>query len=216
MTEEPPDITDVKDQQPAIEKAFTGLHEFNGFALEPYSPARIMAAQAMGLHYGSIDEAGRSRFVTDKIYPGAQSDMAIVLWLCSLKTQAEVDAARRAPIPAMDRVYAFAEEHQLTDTGDENFWKGFMVFLDIMNEVAASRVKAEKKIIPDNPQVNRSDLIYPSEWAAYLTSVASVTNETVTFIEYHMSYARGLQYPNGMVIPTGVRMQVAERAGQDR
>ena len=151
MTEEIPDITGTEiDQQPVIEKAFTdsGLHEFNGFALEPWSPARIMAAQAMGMHYGSIDEAGRSRFATDKIYPGAQSDVAIVLWLCSLKTQAEVDAARRAPIPAMDKVYIFSEEHRLTDTGDENFWKGFLVFLGIMNDVAASRVTPEKKTIP--------------------------------------------------------------------
>lgn len=152
MTEEPPDITGTEtDQQPAIEKAFTdsGLYEFNGFALQPWSPARIMAAQAMGMHYGSIDEAGRSRFVTDKIYPGAQADVAMVLWLCTLKTQAEVDAARRAPIPAMDKVYAFAEEHHLADTGDENFWKGFIVFLGIMNDVAASRVTPEKKTTPD-------------------------------------------------------------------
>jgi hypothetical protein len=153
MTEEPPDITGTEAE--AIESAFTdsGLHEFNGFALEPWTPARIMAAQAMGIHYGSVDEAGQSRFITDKIYPGAQSDVAIVLWLCSLKTQAEVDAARRAPIPAMDKVYDFSAKHRLTDTGDENFWKGFLVFLAIMNELAASRVKAEKKTTPDSPLV---------------------------------------------------------------
>lgn len=152
MIDDPPDVTGTEtDQQPAIERAFTdsGLHQFNGFALEPWTPARIMAAQAMGLHYGSIDEAGRARFKADKVYPGAQSDTAIVLWLCSLKTQAEVDAARRAPASAMDKVYAFAEQHHLTDTGDENFWKGFIVFLDIMNEVATSRVIPEKKTTPD-------------------------------------------------------------------
>src|SRR5580765_7948569 len=123
---EPEDITGTEtDQQPVIEKAFTdsGLHEFNGFALEPWTPARIMAAQAMGIHYGSIDEAGQSRFTTDKLYPGAQRDVAIVLWLCTLKTQAEVDAAGRAPLPAMDKAYAFAGEHGLADTGHENFWK---------------------------------------------------------------------------------------------
>lgn len=156
MTNEPPDITET-DQQPEIEKAFTdsGLHQFNGFNLQPWTPARIMAAQAMGMHYGSIDEAGRSRFVTDKIYPGAQRDVAVVLWLCTLETEKEVDAAARAPTAVMDKVYAFAAEHRLSDTGDENFWKGFLTFLAIMNEVAASRVTPEKKTSPEVTTVNQ-------------------------------------------------------------
>jgi hypothetical protein len=154
IDDDTPDITEeAVDQQPRIESAFvkSGLHEFNGFALEPWSPARIVASQAMGLHYGSIDEAGRSRFVTDKIYPGAQRDVIIVLWLCTLKTEAEADAAARAPSQAMDKAYAFGTEHGLTDTGDENFWKGFLIFLAIMQEVTDSRVASEKKTGSDNP-----------------------------------------------------------------
>jgi hypothetical protein len=149
--DDPPDIT----EESAIETAFTqsGSHEFNGFELEPWTPARIVASQAMGLHYGSVDEAGRSRFATDKVYPGAQRDVAIVLWLCTLKTEKEVDAAARAPAAAMPKVYAFAGDHKLTDTGSENFWKGFLVFLEMMNQVAASRVNAEKKTTPDNQPI---------------------------------------------------------------
>jgi hypothetical protein len=156
MIDDPPDVTDELQQPATMDEAFikSGLHEFNGFALQPWTPARIMAAQAMDLHYGSIDEAGRARFVTDKIYPGAQRDVAVVLWLCTLKTQAEVDAAARAPRAAVDKMYAFAAEHKLTDVGDENFWKGFLVFLNIMREVTASRVNAEKKITPANPVVS--------------------------------------------------------------
>ena len=151
VTEEPADVTgeEATNLQPqaAIDDAFikSGLHEFNGFKLQPWSPARIVAAQAMGLHYGSVDEAGRERFKTDKIYPGAQRDMTIVLWLCSLKTEEEADAAGRAPNPAMTKAYKFASEHGLLDSVNDTFWKGFIVFLDIMNEVSMSRVKAEKK-----------------------------------------------------------------------
>lgn len=149
--DETPDVTEQAPE--TMEKTFvqSGLHEFNGFALEPWSPARISAAQAMGLHYGTIDEAGRSRFGTDKLYPGAQRDVAIVLWLCTLKTEAEVDAVGRAPLPAMTKVYQFMADHQLTDIGGEPFWKGFLLFLEMMNEVGAARVKAEKKTTPDNP-----------------------------------------------------------------
>jgi hypothetical protein len=145
-----PDIT----EQEAAEKAFvqSELHEFNGFALKPWSPARAMAAQAMGLRYGSIDAAGISRFQSDKMYPGGQRDMAIVLWLCTLKTHEEIDAAARAPVLAMKSVYQFAADHGLTDDGTESHWKGFTMFLGIMNEIAASRVKAEKKTSPENEQ----------------------------------------------------------------
>lgn len=149
--DETPDVVDEQSPQ-AMERTFvqSGLHEFNGFALEPWSPARISAAQAMGLHYGNVDEAGRSRFQTDKVYPGAQRDVAIVLWLCTLKTEMEVDAVGRAPLPAMSKVYQFMKDHRLTDLGDENFWKGFVVFLGIMNEVSSARVVAEKKTTPDS------------------------------------------------------------------
>lgn len=148
MTEEIPDITGTEaDQQPAIEKAFTdsGLHQFNGFDLQPWTLSRKVAAQAMGMFIGNVDEAGRSRFATDKVYPGALRDVIVMLWLCTLKTESEVDAAARGPTLAIQKAYVWAAQHGLDGIDKESFWKAYAIFWDIRREVAQSEVIPEKK-----------------------------------------------------------------------
>src|SRR2546423_285975 len=96
--DDPPDIQDKTEEQrlsdqEAANRAFVNshLHNFEGIELEPYSRGRRVAAQAMGLHYGSIDKAGQQRFISNKIYPGAVRDVSIVLWLCTLKNERDID-----------------------------------------------------------------------------------------------------------------------------
>lgn len=135
-----------------VDRAFIDSenHSLNGEKLQPYSLARKVAAQAMGLFYGHVDEADRDRFRREKVYPGALRDMIIVLWLCTLKDDDEIDAASRAPKAAVKRAYAWAETEGVANMDHEKFWKAYILFHDIMGEVAASQVRAEKKSGPDS------------------------------------------------------------------
>jgi len=136
-----------EDQQNRIEKAFLkiGDRDVHGLAVRPYTPARLVAAQAMGMHFGFIDDAGAERFRQTKLYPGAIRDIAIFMWLCVVATDEETDGAGIAPSAAGRKAVKWAESVGLLDTGSEKFWDAYKTFFDVMDEIAASRTKAEKK-----------------------------------------------------------------------
>jgi hypothetical protein len=122
------------------EEAFTqsDAHDLGDLELQPYTPDRVMAAQAMFLRYGFVDEAGVEFFNQHKVYPGALRDVAVVLWLCSLTSETEIDKASRNPIAAIKKAIEWSHERKLDNTNSEEFWKAFTVFMRIMSQVDTS------------------------------------------------------------------------------
>src|SRR4029453_5756911 len=128
------------------EEAFTqsDAHQLGDLELQPYTPDRAWAAQAMGLRYGFVDEAGVQFFKEHKIYPGALRDVAIVCWLCSLTSEIEIDKASRNPIAAARKAADWSHERKLDNARAEEFWKAYAVFMRIMAEVDASASTPEQ------------------------------------------------------------------------
>jgi hypothetical protein len=113
--------------------------------LEPYSPARMVAAQAMNLRWDVLDENDRATFRETKLYPGAVRDVIIVLWLCTLKKRPEITAAGRAPEAAYEKAEDWATALGIHDPKREAFWIAYTLFFEIQNEIAAADIDAEKK-----------------------------------------------------------------------
>ena len=120
-------------------------HRVDGLDLQPYSPARMWAADAMNLHYGRIDEAGMAMFNKEYIYPGAVADVGIILWLCSVKDDLRIDKARRDPLTACIDAAKWAQENGIANSRSKKFWPAYTTFLRIMQEVQVSTGETEKK-----------------------------------------------------------------------
>ena len=135
-----PKEDDVYAPDDPAETAFTesDAHTLGDLKLQPYTMNRSWAAQSMGLRYGFVDDAGVAFFKEHRIYPQAPRDVAVVLWLCSLTDEIEIDKAFRNPIPAIRKAATWAEEHNLKNTRGEDFWKAYALFMRIMAEVDAS------------------------------------------------------------------------------
>ncbi len=121
-------------------------HEFAGDKLQPYSMARRAAAQSIGLAYGALDSAHVARYNATKVYPGALRDVAVVLWLCSLTDEREIDRAARDPISAADKALKWLESKEIIDTVSDGFVDAYIQFFKIMDEVEVSRATAQKKM----------------------------------------------------------------------
>jgi hypothetical protein len=122
------------------EEAFvqSEAHELGNLELQPYTADRAIAAQAMFLRYGFVDDAGVEFFKAHRIYPGAVRDVAIVLWLCSLKDEITIDKACRDPIAGARKAVEWLHERKWDNPRAEQFWKAYAVFMRIMAEVDAS------------------------------------------------------------------------------
>lgn len=68
-----------------------------GVELAAYSPARMVAAQAMGLKYPMIGEEGAGSVEKTGSYPGMLKDMIIVLFLCATPDKGKPQAAGLQP-----------------------------------------------------------------------------------------------------------------------
>lgn len=139
--------------QPAtVTQAFTqsGARTLNaGVEIQPYSPSRVVAAQAMGLKYPNIGPDSLEAFNKTGIYPGALQDVLIVLWLCSIADDKEVTRALRAPDDALSKAIAWGATQGIIDTKSDAWWAAYNVFIDIMVEINASRGDPQ---LPDSPQ----------------------------------------------------------------
>jgi hypothetical protein len=113
--------------------------ELEGITLQPYTPDRAWAAQAMGLKYGFVDETGIEEFKRTGTYPGALRDCGIVLWLRSLTSDLEIDKAARNPVPAARLAAQWAHEHGFGDIRSEKFWAAYNIFINTMTEVAQAQ-----------------------------------------------------------------------------
>lgn len=140
-----------KDPTPTAEKIFVESenHSLNGMKLQPYSVARMWAADAMGLHYGHLSPAEMTLWKKNSIYPGAARDVAIVLWVCSVLDTDEVseaeelDTACREPIEAVQKAMEWAKGLNIHTPKRKEFWPAFREFLKIMREVHESTVEAD-------------------------------------------------------------------------
>lgn len=122
------------------EEAFakSDAHTLGDIELEPWTPARSVAAQSMGMKYPHISAEDKERWEQTSIYPGAVQDLAIVLWLCAQKDASEVRRALRQPMVALDKAIEWAAGLGFTNTKSDEFWSGYDKFLDIVTEANAS------------------------------------------------------------------------------
>jgi hypothetical protein len=139
---------DLEQEQSPTEAAFIDSenHEFDGIRLQPYSPMRLVAAQAMGLHHGRVDAAGMEQWSRVSVYPGAVRDVCIVLWLCSIKDEVQIDQAARAPIHAAMLAVKWGTDHGLLSVTSKKFESAYELFFKIMKEVRDSYGSPQKKI----------------------------------------------------------------------
>jgi hypothetical protein len=140
------EVTEL-DGQEAVNRAFvaSGEKKLGDLVLQPYTPSRVFAAQNMGLRYGYVDSVGLDRFRESYLYPGAQRDVAIVMWLCGKANKDEIYAAGVNGRQAMEKAEQFAEEQKLLDVTTEEFKAAYEMFFDIIGEVRASQFSTEKK-----------------------------------------------------------------------
>ena len=124
--------------------AFAGAEELEGVDLQPYNTDHAWAAQAMGLKYGFVDDAGVDQFDRTGLYPGALRDAGIVLWLRTLTNETEIDKAARCPVGAAVSAAKWAQEAGIDDTRNPKFHIAYRIFMDTMAAVDAARTTPKK------------------------------------------------------------------------
>jgi hypothetical protein len=141
--------------QQQVDAAFitSQRHPSKFFILQPYTPSREVAGQAMRLHYGYFDEDDSLQFDRTKLYAGALRDVAIVMWLCAKATDDEIDSAGVEPKAAARKAIDWAKANNLLDIQSDQFVESYMTFFDIMNEIWISRSTPQKKI-PTSAKTN--------------------------------------------------------------
>ena len=107
--------------------------------LQPYSPFRMIAAQAMGIQYGFLDDAAREQFKKTRLYPGMLRDVINHVWLRWLTDDFEIDRAARSPIGAARKAAEWAAKRGITDTSDPAFWEAWGIFIDAMAAIRVAR-----------------------------------------------------------------------------
>jgi hypothetical protein len=149
--------------------------------LQPYTPSRIVAAQAMGLLYPKIGNDGLAQLKKTGLYPGELKDIIIVLWLCRLKTKEQVADARLDPIAAYEDAEKWAGKIGLCDMTSDAFGYGLLVFQNIMNEIGESKTTPvtngplEARRSSDEGRTRPKRLGLLSPWVVYLAKVAEIS-----------------------------------------
>lgn len=115
-------------------------HVLNGIKLYPWTPARVIAAQAMGILYPRIGKDGWDQYKRTKTYPGCVKDVIIALWLLT-QTPEQVDDADRAPVEAYGTARSWATALGVHRIDSDAFWQAYAKFSDIMTEVDESITK---------------------------------------------------------------------------
>lgn len=112
-------------------------HVLNGLKLQPWTPSRVIAAQAMGCLYPRIGKEGWDQYKRTKTYPGCLKDVVIVLWLC-LQDWQRVDDADAAPVEAYSEARKWAASLGIHRIDSDEFWQAYGKFAEIMSEVDKS------------------------------------------------------------------------------
>jgi hypothetical protein len=136
------------------EKAGASLFEK---VLEPWSPSRVVAANAMGLVWPMPPEAA-DQLRTNGIFAGALSLTIIVCWLRSIPNASEQDKeatmrrewnvqrANQAPRAAFEAATAWGAERKITDLTDDDaapFLQAYKVALATLLNVSVSEFNVQ-------------------------------------------------------------------------
>ena len=144
-----------KEKEAPVEKAFkrSDKHVFDGLKLFPWTPARMIAAQSVGMRFPRIGEEAWDELSRSGTYPGCLRDVIICLWLAT-RTEDEVDEADRWPEKAYSDAKKWATEHELHSMRSAKFWEGFNKFSEIMKEGtdSATKPKATDDDDDDDPK----------------------------------------------------------------
>lgn len=119
-------------------------HLFDGIHLQPWTEARRVAAQTLGLIYPNLNKSDWASLKRGGDYPGAVRDTMLALWLCTI-TSSELIKIEMAGIEnAMEESMKFGIEHGISDRRKQKFWDAFSKCMDIWNEVSDSVTVPEK------------------------------------------------------------------------
>lgn len=131
-----------KNQKPA-DKAFieSPSHVLGDLKLEPYSPSRVVAAQAMGLRYPNVPK-GFEAYSQSGTYPGILRDVIVVLGVCMMDDDA-VDKAQLDSDEAYKNAERWAHTKGILNTGSKEFFAAKSMFEKIMVEIYSSRSEPE-------------------------------------------------------------------------
>jgi hypothetical protein len=144
----------MKKPKPAVEQAFeqSASHVLGELKLQPYTPSRIVAADAMGLKYPNIPK-GFEQYSQTGTYTGILRDIIVVLGVCRMEDEA-VDKAQLDPDEAYKRAEKWAHGKGITDMRGKAFREAKDVFEAILVQVATSRSESAKSSEPDDESGN--------------------------------------------------------------
>jgi hypothetical protein len=130
-----------------VEKAFleSAGNKFLGETLQPYTPSRVVAAQAMGLKYPNIGKEGVAQLKKTGLYPGELRDVIIVIFLCRLVEKADVLDAQLDPVAAYEAAEKWAGESGVTSMG-QNFRDAVLIYEKILNEIDESKTVQKSEV----------------------------------------------------------------------
>lgn len=164
MTEETPPVETPESE--AFNQAKAGFELF-GNTLKKYSLSRKVAADAMGLRWGTIDpdETGEQSWK----HTSALRDVILWTWLCHTPNESEqgreqlaakewnVQRAQRKPKEAYAEAERWAEEHGIDGIDAPAFMEAYGVFLDVMMGEGRSRFAVTLTDIGPTPPTHEDE-----------------------------------------------------------
>lgn len=134
--------TKKKKERPA-DKAFEESvnHVLGDLKLQPYSPSRLVAAQAMGLKYPNVPK-GFEQYSQTGSYPGLLRDVIVVLGVCTMDDDA-VDKAQLDPDEAYQKAQKWADGKGILKAGSKEFLAAKSMFEKVMIEIYNSQSEPE-------------------------------------------------------------------------
>lgn len=139
---ETPDTEEVATVDANFNQAKMGA-ELGGLELQPWSPARKITAQSMGMLYPHIGDDGYEALARTGIYPGALRDVIIFTWLCTQRERSVITRAQRKPIEAWETAQAWADKAGLLDMASTEFQEAYLLFSQKMGAETAAQSRPE-------------------------------------------------------------------------
>lgn len=125
-------------------------HSLNGLKLEPWTEARRVASQTLGLIYPDLSPADWASVKRGGSYPGAMRDVMLTLWLCTIPASELIKVEVAGIENAMSESMAFGIKHGLHDNTKQPFWDGLSKCMEFWNEVNNSITVPAKTAEPDD------------------------------------------------------------------
>lgn len=143
-------------KKPKKKDGFTSSerHALNGLKLEPWTPDRSICAQAVGLVYPALSKEDWASFKRGGAYPGAARDVALTLFICTLKPDEVLELEAQGPVEAKKRSTEWAAKLGIHDLSKQPFWDALGKCLEIWNEVNESVTVPKKSGNADDDEGN--------------------------------------------------------------